>query len=79
MAGGLGVLVPDDLWVSYRRKPLEELGAELVTLARRFSLDNGYRKAPTPKKPPNRTPRTRKGKPHISTKRVLDGRERDDE
>jgi hypothetical protein len=80
MAGGLGVLVPDDLWVSYRRKPLEELGAELVTLARRFSLDNGYRKAPTPKKPPNRTPRTRfKGKPHISTKSVLDGRERDDE
>lgn len=80
MAGVLGVLVPDELSVSYRRNPFDELGAELVTLARRFSLDNGSRKAPMPKKSPNPTRRTRfRGNPHISTKTVLDGREQDDE
>lgn len=79
MSGGLNVLMPDTVWSSYRRKPFADIGAELVTLARRFSLDNGYRKAKKPNRPPNRTPRTRfKGKPHISTKRVLEGTETDD-
>jgi hypothetical protein len=69
---GLTILIAAEIWARYHTMPAGELATELRALARRLSLDDGYRKSKRgPKKP--RTPRTRfKRKPHVATQRLLD-------
>lgn len=69
---GLTVLIAAELWARYHAMPVAELATELRVLARRLSLDDGYRKSKRgPKKPPPK--RTRfKGHPHVATQRLLD-------
>jgi len=70
---GLNIVLPQDLWAPYRRAPTAEIALELRTLARAFSLDNGYRKSrprAKKKKPPAKT--RFKHKRHIATQRLLD-------
>lgn len=69
---GLTVMIAAELWARYHGMPAADLADELRSLARRFSLDDGFRKAKRgPKKPPPK--RTRfKDHPHVATQRLLD-------
>ena len=69
---GLNIAVEDEEWARFAQADRTLLCALLLDLARRVDLHKLRKNKRGPKKP--RTPRTHyKGKPHISTAKVLAG------
>jgi hypothetical protein len=71
---GLDIAVPADEWASFASASTEQLAEHLLVLAKYADLRKLRKTTRGPKKPP--TPRTQfKGKPHVSTARLLAGSE----
>lgn len=74
---GIAALVPAAAWAPYRRLAAPALAALLVALVAEVDLFALQKARPKKRTPP--TPRTRfTNRPHVSTKRVLDGTQQDD-
>jgi hypothetical protein len=74
---GMMMMVPTETWEAYRRLEGRRLAAILVMLASQVDMVPLKKARRGPKKPP--TPRTRfTNRPHVSTRRVLDGTQQDD-
>jgi hypothetical protein len=67
---GLNIAVSDDEWAPFAQASTEQLAGYLLILAQYVDLRKLLKTTRGPKKPP--TPRTKfKGKPHVSTARLL--------